>query len=83
MAVKLKELRDDAGLSQAELADACGLDPSFVSLLERGLRNATIYKAMAIAAVLSKKLERNVTVAEVFGTEPGRLPHSSHTTNTA
>ncbi len=71
MTVRLKELRDDAGWSQADLAEAAGgLDPSYISLLERGLRKITIYRGMAIADALSKKLGRPISVSDVFGTGP-------------
>jgi len=38
----LRSLRTSAGLSQEELALESGLDRSFISLLERGLRQPTL-----------------------------------------
>ncbi len=38
----LRNLRTKAGLSQEGLALECGLDRSFISLLERGLRQPTL-----------------------------------------
>lgn len=65
---RLKEYREAAGLSQTELAVASGNNPSYISLLERGLRrNPSAIKALAITRVLSERLGREVTIAEVFG----------------
>ena len=38
----LKELRDEVGISQENLAYESELDRSFISMLERGLRKPTI-----------------------------------------
>lgn len=40
--VVLRNLRTNSGLSQEELALESGLDRSFISLLERGLRQPTL-----------------------------------------
>lgn len=40
------------GLSQEEFADLCGLDRTYVSGIERGLRNPTVVVLERIAAVL-------------------------------
>lgn len=38
----LKSLRKDAGLSQEDLAERAECDPTYPSLLERGLRTPTL-----------------------------------------
>lgn len=38
----LQEKRKEKGLSQEQLAQACNLDRTYISLLERGLRQPTI-----------------------------------------
>lgn len=38
----LRNLRTSAGLSQEALADECGLDRTYISLLERGLRQPSL-----------------------------------------
>ena len=54
----LRELRNSRKLSQEALAHACGLDRTFVSLLERGKRQPTLStlfklsKALAVPASL-------------------------------
>ena len=48
----LKEVREAAGVSQEALALECGLDRSYVSLLERGLRSPTVRTLFRLAEVL-------------------------------
>ncbi|MEI9958750.1 MAG: helix-turn-helix transcriptional regulator [Ferruginibacter sp.] len=50
----LKELRNEAGISQEGLANECELDRSFISMLERGLRMPTIETLFKLAKALSK-----------------------------
>lgn len=39
---RIKQLRLQAGLSQEAFADKCGLDRTYVSGIERGVRNPTL-----------------------------------------
>ncbi|EAO4574714.1 helix-turn-helix transcriptional regulator [Salmonella enterica] len=48
----LKELRLQAGLSQEAFADKCGLDRTYVSGIERGVRNPTLEVISILAAGL-------------------------------
>jgi transcriptional regulator with XRE-family HTH domain len=48
----LRELRQRKGLSQEKLALECGLDRTFVSLLERGQRQPTLSSLFALAEAL-------------------------------
>ena len=48
----LRRLRTTSGLSQEELALRCGLDRTYISLLERGLRQPTLTTIFRIAANL-------------------------------
>lgn len=57
---RLRSLREARGLSQEQLAALCGLDRTYVGGIERGERNFSVLKAMALAAALS------VSIAEVF-----------------
>ncbi len=52
LARNLKRLRTDKGWSQEELADQAGLHRTYVSGVERGVRNPTI----TIVATLAKAL---------------------------
>jgi len=54
---KLRQLREDAGISQEELAARAGLDRSYISLVERGRRSPTVNTLAKIAAVLSVEIK--------------------------
>ncbi len=51
--VVLRELRREAGLTQRDLVFECGLDRTFVSLLERGLRQPSLTTLFVLAAALN------------------------------
>jgi len=51
----LKELRKQAGISQQELALDSGLDRTYISLLERGLRQPTIKTVFTLSKALRIK----------------------------
>jgi transcriptional regulator with XRE-family HTH domain len=48
----LKELREERGLSQSELALESDLDQTFVSLLERGRRQPSLLSLFALCKAL-------------------------------
>lgn len=48
-------LRESKGLSQVDLADRCGVNPSYVSLLESGTRQPSSALALKIANTLRVK----------------------------
>ncbi len=50
--VNLKRLRKSRGLSQEELAFECGLHRTYISGVERGVRNPTVLVLQEIAAAL-------------------------------
>ena len=39
---RVRELRKERGWSQEEFADRCGLDRTYISGIERGVRNPTL-----------------------------------------
>lgn len=49
VAHNLRRLRQEANLTQAQLADLAGLDRTFVSLCERCHRNVTVQSLFALA----------------------------------
>ncbi|MRS17329.1 helix-turn-helix domain-containing protein [Enterobacteriaceae bacterium RIT691] len=59
----IKTLRLQSGLSQEAFADKCGLDRTYVSGIERGVRNPTL----EVINVLAKGLD--VTVKALFDFE--------------
>lgn len=60
--VHLKKLRLQSGLSQEAFADKCGLDRTYVSGIERGVRNPTL----EVISVLAKGLGVRVSVLFEF-----------------
>ena len=52
---KLRRMRIEAGLNQADLADLAKVDPSHVSLLEKGKRGTTARTLGRFAAALGCK----------------------------
>ena len=65
---KIRELREQQGISQHELAKMSGLSVAYICLLENNLRNNPSYKTLV---KISKALNRNVD--EVFD-----IGHSNH-----
>jgi transcriptional regulator with XRE-family HTH domain len=49
----LRELREENHISQEKLAEYCDLDRTYISLLERGLRQPTITTIFKVAKALS------------------------------
>ena len=67
----LRESREMAGLTQEKLADLCEYDRTYISLLERGLRQPTLTTIFDFARVLNilpsdilRKVEERFKVAE-------------------
>jgi transcriptional regulator with XRE-family HTH domain len=61
----VKELRLKRALSQQQLADACGLDISYVGQIERGQRNPTLGVMQGLASVLGVKLSELLNKARL------------------
>ncbi|WP_092413053.1 helix-turn-helix domain-containing protein [Collimonas sp. OK307] len=57
---RIRELRKERALSQEGFADMCGFDRTYISGIERGVRNPSLSAIEALAMALS------VTVAELF-----------------
>lgn len=53
---RVRELRKARGLSQEDFADLCGLDRTYISGIERGLRNVALRNIEAIAQALGVPL---------------------------
>lgn len=56
LATNMKRLRKERGLSQEALADAAGLDRTYVSGIERLVRNPTITVVDRVAHALGCRL---------------------------
>jgi transcriptional regulator with XRE-family HTH domain len=61
----VKELRLKRALSQQQVADACGLDISYVGQIERGQRNPTLGVMQGLASVLEIKMSELLKKAKL------------------
>ncbi len=57
---RIKTLRKERGLTQEELAELSGLDRTYISGIERGLRNVALRNIEALAQALG------VSISELF-----------------
>lgn len=62
----IKEFRVRRGYSQEALADRAGLDRSYISLVERGMRSPSFDTLLCFAAGLSMQLSVIVSRAETL-----------------
>lgn len=69
MNTSIKKLRQDAGLTQAELADAAGLSQAHISQIESGKAGVGLKAALGIAKALGMPLDRVLVTGEV-GEQP-------------
>lgn len=53
---RLREVRKEAGLSQARLSELAGLDRSYISNLERGLANPSLLTMARLARIVGKSV---------------------------
>jgi transcriptional regulator with XRE-family HTH domain len=61
----VKELRLKKTMSQQQLADACGLDISYIGQIERGQRNPTLGVMQGLASVLDVKISELLQKAKL------------------
>lgn len=57
---KLRELRTEAGLSQERLGEITGLDRTYISGIERGVRNPALKNIEKLAKALGVKINELV-----------------------
>ena len=60
----LRELREDNKVSQEKLAEYCDLDRTYISLLERGLRQPTITTIFKLAKALKISPSKMIEIVE-------------------
>jgi transcriptional regulator with XRE-family HTH domain len=62
LAKAIRERREELELSQERLAEECGFDRTYISMLERGTRNPSFLNLLKIASGLKTSVSR-LTVA--------------------
>jgi transcriptional regulator with XRE-family HTH domain len=73
----VRRVRYQRGNSQEELADQSDLDRTYISGVERGVRNPSLASLVRIAEALDVRLSRLVTIAEQI--QSGRIKLSTTT----
>jgi transcriptional regulator with XRE-family HTH domain len=63
-AVVIEECRSELEVSQEKLAESADLSLAYISLLERGQRNLTVYSAAKLAAAFGMHTSQLVSRAE-------------------
>ena len=63
LARSIRARREAAGLSQEQLADQCGFDRTYISMLERGKRNPSFVNLLRLAKGLGISV---ATLTEVY-----------------
>lgn len=58
---RIREIRTQKDLTQAELAEKCGCNRNYISMLERGERNPSYKSLVMIADGLDVKISKLVT----------------------
>lgn len=61
LGARIRAVRLNKGLTQAELADRCACNRNYISMLERGERNPSYKSLVMIAKGLGVKLQKLVT----------------------
>jgi transcriptional regulator with XRE-family HTH domain len=59
----IRARREELGLSQEELAEQCGFDRTYISMLERGKRNLSFLNLLRLARGLKTSVS---TLTEVY-----------------
>jgi transcriptional regulator with XRE-family HTH domain len=66
LGVVLASLRNDAGLTQEEVAAAAGITPRYLQMLERGTANPSYIALWALASTLQVDLAEVIKRAELL-----------------
>lgn len=77
LGLALREIRVAAGKSQEQLALDAGLDRTYISLLERGLKSPTLRTLFKLADILGMKASTIVGAAEAVLTPSTSTPKGS------
>lgn len=71
LAEEIRRRREQLGWSQEKLADLCGFDRTYISMLERGRRNPSFLNLLKLAAGLRTSVSE-LTEVYKHGTDANR-----------
>ncbi len=63
----VRSRRIAAGFSQEKLAERAGLHPTYIGMVERGIRNPTLDASARIAGALKVNLPKLIEEAQQYG----------------
>lgn len=66
----IRTQREQLGLSQEKLAEQCGFDRTYISMLERGKRNPSLLNLLKLAKGLKTSVSKLTVVYD--GSNPNR-----------
>ncbi len=69
LGMRIKTLREGLLLSQEQLAEKCGFDRTYISMIERGKRNMSFSNLSKIAAGLDVSVSQ-LTEGIEYGSDP-------------
>lgn len=61
----LKELREENGITQKQLAKECGLSPQCISALEKGINSPTLQTLSALKKFFGNQLNEYLTSTDI------------------
>ncbi len=64
LGLAIKAQRSRLGLSQEQLADRCGFDRTYISMLERGKRNPSLLNLLRLAEGLETPVSKLARVCD-------------------
>lgn len=75
---RIRMYRAQQHLSQEELAEKCGMHPTYIGQLERGEKNATLESISKVATVLSVSLSKLFENIEDFNSVGTNYPAEAY-----
>jgi DNA-binding XRE family transcriptional regulator len=66
---EVKRRREELSLSQEKLAEKCGFDRTYISMLERGVRNPSLSNLIKLANGLETSVSQLTEVLDGFNTD--------------
>lgn len=76
LGIRIRHYRKEKKITQEQLAEICGLHPTYIGQLERGEKNATIESIYKIALGLNISISKLFENMETINNSPENIPTS-------